>query len=95
VKHFTGDTSWKKRQRGRPRKHANDAERVRNYRKRKQAEGRRLDVYISSEAAWRLTRLTRAWKCTPGHAIYRLLLEADNIPQYRDIVYPKLPGPIE
>ncbi len=76
----------KKRGRGRPRKFANQAERMAAYRRAKIRQGQRLDVYVNVEAAWRLDRLVKAWNCTPSKAIERLILEADQ--RYESILFP-------
>ena len=71
---------------GRPRKHQSDADRVKCYRKRKQADGHRIDAYVSTKASLRLTRLADAWECSMGQVIERLLMEADE--RYKDILFP-------
>lgn len=75
----------KKKGRGRPRIHADGAERVKSFRKRKQAEGRRLDIYISTSAGWCLTTLAEAWGCSYAKVVERLLLEADQ--RYGEILF--------
>ena len=76
-----------KRGRGRPRKYIDAAERLRAFRERKQAEGRRFDIYVSTKASWRLTKLSKAWRCSRGDAIERLLMEADQ--RYTGIMFPE------
>jgi len=80
-------TSSEPKKRGRPKKHQSDVDRVNDYRKRKTSDGRRFDVYISTQASWRLTALSKAWGCSRGSAIERLLMEADN--QYEGILFPE------
>lgn len=75
------------KKRGRPRLHKNDADRIKHYRKQKQAEGRRLDIYIDSQASWRLTAFSKAWGCSMGKVVERLLMEADD--RYDDILFPE------
>jgi hypothetical protein len=81
------EPEMKKRGRGRPRKYANDTERIQAFRDRKQAKGRRFDIYVSSKASWRLTKLAEAWGCSRGDAIDRLLMEADQ--KYTNILFPE------
>ena len=76
----------RKRGPGRPRIHRDVNARVKAFRDRKQAQGRRLDVYVSSKASWRLTKLSKAWGCSKGDAIERLVLEADE--RYEPILFP-------
>lgn len=72
---------------GRPRKYATNKERIQAFRKRKLSEGRRFDIYISDKASWRLTKLSKAWGCSRGDAINRLLIEADD--RYESILFPE------
>ena len=81
------DAKAKKKRPGRPRKHNTAVERVRSYRQGKQAEGRRLDLYVSSKASWRLTALANAWGCSKAKAVERLLLESDE--RYETILFPE------
>jgi len=71
---------------GRPRKYDQASERVNAYRKRKLAEGRRLDIFLHSKASWRITALAKAWDCSHGVAIERLIMEADQ--KYETILFP-------
>ncbi|MFA7382851.1 MAG: hypothetical protein WC001_05325 [Desulfurivibrionaceae bacterium] len=71
---------------GRPRKYDQASERVDAYRKRKQAEGRRLDIFLLNQASWRITALAKAWDCSRGAAIERLIMEADQ--KYESILFP-------
>jgi hypothetical protein len=75
-----------RQKRGRPRKHKDGAEAVRSY--RKSTERRRFDVYLRIEASWRLTALSKAWGCSRGEALTRLVLEADE--RYGDILFPEI-----
>lgn len=75
------------KKKGRPKTHEHDRDRVRDYRRRKKAAGRRLDVFVSSKASWRLTALAKAWDCSLGTAIERLILEADQ--KYEEILFPE------
>jgi len=75
------------KKKGRPKKHEQASDRVSDYRKRKQAEGKRLDIFLSSSASWRLTALAKAWGCSRGAAIERLILESDN--RYQSILFPE------
>lgn len=77
-----------KRRPGRPRKYQDAAERVQAFRKRKLNDGRRFDIYISGKASWRLTTLSKAWGCSRGDVIDRLLMEADH--RYEDILFPEM-----
>jgi hypothetical protein len=72
------------KKRGRPRKHADGAERLRRFRKE---QHRRLDGYIDSQASWRLNALAAAWGCSRGKVLERLLLEADD--KYEDVLFPE------
>ena len=74
------------KKKGRPRKHDQTKDRVNSYRQRKQSEGRRLDIYVSTQASWRITALAKAWDCSRGAAIERLILESDN--RYQSILFP-------
>ncbi|MFZ5573246.1 MAG: hypothetical protein ACOZF0_22820 [Thermodesulfobacteriota bacterium] len=73
--------------RGRPKKHETDSARVKAYRNRKNAEGRRLDIFVKAEASWRLTKLAAAWECSKGQVIERLIMEADE--RYEEILFPE------
>ena len=75
------------KKRGRPRKYEDPNKRIRAFRQRKKSEGRRLDVYISTSASWRLTRLSEAWDCSLAQVIERLILEADQ--KYEGILFPE------
>lgn len=77
----------KKRGKGRPRKYADNAERVQAFRSRKKADGRRIDAYISTDAGWRLTALSKAWDCSIREVIERLLIESDQ--KYEDVLFPE------
>lgn len=72
---------------GRPRKHKTAAARIKHYRNQKLAEGRRIDVYIGTQASWRLTALSQAWNCSMSKAIERLLMEADGA--YEKTLFPE------
>lgn len=72
------------RTRGRPRIHDTDAKRVQAYRKRMLEKGRRLDGYVSYSASWRLEKLAKAWGCSMGQVMERLLMEAND--RYGDIL---------
>jgi hypothetical protein len=76
----------KKMGKGRPRKYADEAERVQAFRRRKKADGRRIDAYINTKASYRLTVLSKAWDCSIGEVIERLLMESDE--RYGDIFHP-------
>ena len=75
------------KKRGRPRKHQSDADRVKAFRKRQQADGHRIDAYINTHASWRLTALSKACDSSMGRVIERLLLEADE--RYQDVLFPE------
>lgn len=81
------DPETKKRCRGRPRKYAVDTERVQAFRRRKKSDGRRVDAYIGTGASWRLAALSKAWGCSIGEVIERLLLESDQ--KYENILFPE------
>lgn len=76
----------KTEKRGRPRLHADGAGRVRAFRKRQHAKGRRIDAYIGDGASWRITKLSEAWGCSLGQVIDRLVMEADD--RYESILFP-------
>ena len=65
----------------------NSTERVRALRQRRRREGTRLDVYVSDKASWRLTALAKAWGCSRGDVVDRLLLESDE--RYEDVLFPE------
>lgn len=73
------------KRKGRPRKHEEPKERVRAWRRKQ--EGRRLDVYVSSSASWRLKRLAEVWGCPLREVVERLALEADD--RYAVILFPE------
>lgn len=74
------------KKKGRPKKHEQAKDRVNDYRQRKQSEGRRLDIFVNSQASWRVSALAKAWGCSRGAAIERLILEADQT--YENILFP-------
>lgn len=75
------------KKKGRPKKHNKASDRVNDYRKRKQAEGRRLDIFLPSQASWRIISLAKSWGCSRGAAIERLIMEADQ--KYEPILFPE------
>jgi hypothetical protein len=75
------------KKKGRPKKYDQANDRVNDYRKRKQAEGKRLDIFLQSQASWRITALAKAWGCSRGTAIERLIMEADQ--RYGAILFPE------
>lgn len=74
------------KKKGRPKKYNQASDRVNDYRKRKQAEGKRLDVFLPSQASWRITALAKEWDCSRGAAIERLIMESDQ--RYESILFP-------
>ncbi len=78
-------TETTKKGKGRPRIHRDPQDRVKAWRKKQ--EGRRLDVYVSPSASWRLHRLAEVWGCSLAGAVERLALEADD--KYSDILFPE------
>lgn len=62
-------------------------ERVRALRQRRRREGTRVDAYIGDKASWRLTALAKAWRCSRGDVLDRLLIEADE--RYEDVLFPE------
>ncbi len=81
----------KKRGRGRPRKDEKrtNAELLKAFRKRRDKECWRHDVYISYSAHHRIKRLATEWGCTPAKAIERLIMEADE--KYQEILFHDAP----
>lgn len=75
------------KKRGRPRKYETDAQRIKAYRQRKNADSRRLDVFINTNSSWRLMALSSAWECSPAKTIERLIMEADQ--RYESILFPE------
>ncbi len=75
------------KKKGRPRIHKSDTHRLRAYRERQRKEFTRIDAYIDASACWRLDRLAKAWECSRGGAIQRLIMEADE--QYNSILFPE------
>lgn len=73
------------KKKGRPRKHADQKQRVAAWRKKQ--EGRRLDGYVSSSASWRLKRLSEVWECSLADSVERLIMEADK--HYSDVLFPE------
>lgn len=54
---------------------------------RQKQEGRRLDIYVSNSASWRLKRLAEVWGCFLAGAVERLALEVDE--KYSEILFPE------
>lgn len=78
-------TETTEKRRGRPRIHQDPQGRVKAWRQKH--EGRRLDIYVSSSASWRLKRLAEVWGCSVAGVVERLALEADE--RYEDILFPE------
>jgi len=74
------------KKRGRPRKYDTDAQRIKAYRFRKNADNQRFDLFINTKASWRLIALSKAWECAPAKVIERLIMEADQ--RYESILFP-------
>lgn len=81
------------KKKGRPKKHDQASDRVNDYRKRKQAEGKRLDIFLPSQASWRITALAKSWDCSRGAAIERLIMEAEQ--KYEPILFPETESELE
>lgn len=71
---------------GRVKVFENSGERLKAFRKKKKAEDlRKVEVFISPSASWRLAVLAKAWRVSKSGVVERLLLEADQ--RYRDIIF--------
>lgn len=72
---------------GRPRKYISTAARVAAHRATKRDVGRRVEVFLTNSASWRLTSLAAAWGMSKSDAMNRLILEADD--RYRADLFPE------
>lgn len=77
----------KKKSPGRPRKFETDNDRMKAFRRRKNKELYRIDIYVSYSANNRIEALSKAWGCSKGEVVNRLVLEADQ--RYEDILFPE------
>lgn len=72
---------------GRPRKYEASKDRIKAYRRRKSLETCRVDAYLSITAYNRISDLSKAWGCSKGAVVERLVMEASEA--YRDILFPE------
>lgn len=75
------------KKKGRPKKYDQATDRVNDFRKRKHSDGKRIDTFVNSQGSWRITSLAKAWNCSRGAAIERLILEADL--KHQNILLPE------
>ena len=66
------------KKKGRPKVHDQARDRVRAFRGRKQAEGKRLDIFVNTKAICSITAFSKAWGCSISSVVERLIMLANE-----------------